>query len=260
MRLFGRVMQHGRRGIHADQVVRAKLGRHHQHVPEAREKHAGGDQHHHRERDLASHQNVAAEHAPLAGRAVSARLECAHEVRPRGLPGRNQAEEKTTHQRREQAELHHAPIQLYAQNKRRIAWHAERFEQPNTTVCDEQPGDATGQRHDETLGHQLPHHAASRRSDGQPDGDLAAAGARPGQQQVRNVRARNDQDERHQPHQHLDDRQQLRRLLDAPLEFRADRHVPVAIRLHILALEGGPDDGQAQPAPISATRRGSIGP
>ena len=30
----------------------------------------------------------------------------------------------------------------------------------------------------------------------------------------------------------------------APLQFRADRHVPVAIRLYILALEGGPDDGK----------------
>jgi len=176
--------------------------------------------------------------------AVSARLQCAHEVRPHGLPGRNQAEEDTTRQRREQAELHDTPIQLYAQHRRWIARHAERLQDAYTAVCDEQPRDATGHSHDETLGHQLAHHAAPSRSDGQPDCDLAAARAPPGQQQVRDVRARNNQDERHQPHQHLDERQQLWGLLDAPLQFRADRHMPVAIRLYVLALEGGPDNGK----------------
>jgi hypothetical protein len=90
----------------------------------------------------------------------------------------------------------------------------------------------------------LAHYAAPPRSDGQPDGDLAAARAPPGQQQIRDVRTRNDQDERHQPHQHFDQRQQVRRLLDAPLQFGADRHAPVAIRLCVLAFEGGADNGK----------------
>ena len=134
--LFGRIVQHGGRGVKADQVVRAKLRRHHQHVPEASEKHTGGDQNHHRERDLSGHQNIAAECAELSGRALLAGLQCAHEVRPRGLPGRNQAEEDTTPERSEQAELDNAPIQLYAQHIRWIARHAERLEQQNAAVCD----------------------------------------------------------------------------------------------------------------------------
>jgi len=242
--LFGRVVQHGGCGIQADQMVRAKFGRHHQYVSEAGEKHAGGDQHHHGERDLAGHQNVAAEGVPLPGRAIPARLQRLHEVRARCLPGRRQAEEDTTHQRREQAELHDTPIQLYAQHIRWIAGHAERFEQPDTSVGDEQPCGAARHRHDETLGHQLAYHAAPPRSDREPYGDLAAAGAAPGKQQVRHVRACNDQDERHQPYQHLGQRQQLWTLLDAPLQFRADCHASVAIRLYILALQGGPDNGK----------------
>jgi hypothetical protein len=134
LRLFGRVVQHGRRRIQADQMVRAKLGRQRQHVPEARQKHSGGDRHHHRQRDLAGYQNVAPERAPRARRAVSTRLQCAHEIRPRRLPGRSQAEEDTTPERREHAELHHAPIQLYAQHIGWIAGHAQRLEQQNAAV------------------------------------------------------------------------------------------------------------------------------
>jgi hypothetical protein len=155
-----------------------------------------------------------------------------------------QAEKDTTRQRRQQAELHDTPIQLYAQHHRRIVGHAESFEHPNTAVRYEQSGHAARQGHHETLGRQWAHHAAPPRSDRQPDRDLAAAGAPPRKQQVRDVRARNDQDERHQPHQHLDQRQQLWSLLDAPLQFRADRHVPVAIRLGIFALEGGSDNSK----------------
>jgi hypothetical protein len=152
--------------------------------------------------------------------------------------------EETARQRGRQAELDHAPIHPYAQHSRWIAGNAHHVEQQDAAVRHQQAHGAAGHRHDQALGHQLAHHPLPPRSDGEPDGDLAAAGAPPGKQQVRHVGARNDQDERHQPHQHLHQRQQLRSLQAAPLEFAADRHAPVAIRLDVLALEGGPDHGQ----------------
>ncbi len=71
--------------------------------------------------------------------AVSARFQGVHEIRSRSLPGRNQAEEETTRQRRKKTELHHTPIQLHAQLKRRIVGNVERLQQPNSAICEDQP-------------------------------------------------------------------------------------------------------------------------
>jgi hypothetical protein len=110
------------------------FGRHHQQFPEAGEKHAGGDQHHHGQRNLSGHQNIAAECAPLVRSTVPARFQRAYEIRPCGLPGRSQAEKDTAHQRCQQAELDDPPIQLYAQYRRWIPGHAERLQQPDSAI------------------------------------------------------------------------------------------------------------------------------
>lgn len=73
---------------------------------------------------------------------------------------------------------------------------------------------------------------------------ISRAGACPGEQEVGHVGAGNDEDDGHQAHEHLDEGQQLGTLQDAPGEFRADGHAPVAIRLGIFALERGADDGE----------------
>ena len=129
------------------------------------------------------------------------------------------------------AQLKHYPVEVEFPN-------IDKWQHGNTGVCKQQSNTAAKQRDDQALCHQLAHQTAPSRSDGQPDGDFAAAGPCASQQQIGDIRARDDEDQFHQAHQHLDESKQLRSLLDPPLQFCANRRAPVVIRLRILALQG----------------------
>ena len=58
-----------------------------------------------------------------------------------------------------------------------------------------QPEHAAGQREQDAFGQQLPDDAAASRADGRADRDLALAARRAHEQQVGDVRARDQQDE-----------------------------------------------------------------
>src|SRR5690349_420001 len=81
-------------------------------------------------------------------------------------------------------------------------------------------------------------------SEGQADSNLTAAGPGTGEQQICHIRARDDQDQANESHQHLDECEQLWSLPDAALQFRANRRATVVIRFWILAFERCADGGE----------------
>ena len=64
------------------------------------------------------------------------------------------------------------------------------------------PSDAGGEREDQALGQQLPHQPPAARAERRADGHLALARRRPRQQQVRDVRARDQQQQPDRAEQH----------------------------------------------------------
>ena len=71
----------------------------------------------------------------------------------------------------------------------------ELLHQPHRPVRQDHSGDAAQQRQHRALGEVLPRHAPRPRPERQPDRELAAPRDRARQQQVRHVRARDDEHE-----------------------------------------------------------------
>ena len=100
-----------------------------------------------------------------------------------------------------EGEEQHAPVRVQVERIGRQERRPERPEQPLRPVREQHPGRAADEREQRALGQQLAHQPAASGAERQPHRDLLLPRRRAGEQQVRDVRARDQEheaDDRHQ--------------------------------------------------------------
>ena len=181
--------RHERRGLEAG--VRALQ------LQEAPHEERRADEEDQRERDLSDDEHVA---CPCARAAAPRPAPLAHgraQVRLRDLPRRREAEQHARERRDRDRVDQRRPVDAELdQVGHVVGGHACRDERD----ADFREDDAQRDRHEaqhERLGEQLPREAPARGAEGRPQGHLARARRGAGQQQVGDVRAGDQQDQRH---------------------------------------------------------------
>ena len=171
-------------------------------LAEACEQQCGADEEHQRERNLGHH-----EHAERAltctGRAAPFLLQGDIDVGARRVQRRHQPEDHARDERdahREQ-QRPHVDVNLVRTRNRRCRGAREHVSQPR---CQQGARDAAGKREQQALDDQLPDNAPASGAQRQSNRDLALTRRSAGEQQVRDIRAR---DQEHAPdrgkqHQH----------------------------------------------------------
>ena len=203
---------------------------------EAADQEAGADRQHQRQRDLGDHERALQRSAGPAGTRsliVAQRLD---QVRPRDLERRRGAEEQACDQRHGQREQHHARVHADLGDARddQLAQRQQRAGQHDP---EDDPERAAGQAEQGGLGEQLPRNPRAACAERCPNRDLTLPRRRAGQQQVGDVRERDQQQDPDRAEQQVerragvaDDRLGQRHRLEAPvarsvllLERRGDR-------------------------------------
>ena len=93
------------------------------------------------------------------------------------------------------AQRQHSPIDFPRKVHRHAAARGEeQHERVTAPVRHHQSAGCAKSREDQPFRHQLPHQPAATGADGQPNGHFMASRERPHQQQIADVRARNQQD------------------------------------------------------------------
>ena len=178
----------------------------------------GGGEERHRQRDLRRGEGV-----PEARRGARARwlsgltLERADEIRPCAVERGEQSEQHAGAGRQCRGEEHHAAVDREDDRVGRFLrqQHGHQVQRP---LRDDDAGDAAEQREETGLAEQLPHELPAPRAYGQPHRHLAGTRRAAREQQVRDIRARDEQHERGDAEQ-----QRERRL-------RFTRHAALAAR------------------------------
>ena len=205
---------------------------------EAPDHQAGTDEKDERQRDLERH-DAAAEPASGGQPARAAGLaQQIHDVGARGAQRRHEPEHDRGHQRRAHGKRHHRRIDPHVLKARQVL-RAERQQQPDADPREPDAGDGAGAGEHQALGEQLAHEARPRAPERRPHRQLALARGRADEQQVRDVGARDEQHERHRPHERqdrgpdvgdqilvhrLDAEVHAGRLLDGKLRAQTRRH------------------------------------
>jgi hypothetical protein len=177
-----------------------------------------------------------------AARLPAALLDCRVEVDARRLHGRNQPEDQAGHERHGGGERQHSPIDADPGAVNADAWDVagvDGEQRPDADDADRQPENAAHRRQQDALGQQLANDPAAAGADRRTNRDLAPAHGRAHEQQVRDVRAgdQQDEDDRAQQHpqrrSHVADDHLLHRL-DAEAALAAER-----VRKRLAELGGG---------------------
>ena len=159
------------------------------------EQQPGPHQHHERQRDLRDNQPLA-QSGPSAGRAAGRVLERIVQIGTPGLPRGGQSEKNTRQHRDHRRKSQHARIKPdLCRARNAVAAHGQN--QPHPAVSEQQTERAAGERQQHAFGEQLtddpPPACAQRRA----HGHFFLSPRRAREQQVRHVRAG---DQQHQPH------------------------------------------------------------
>ena len=157
-----------------------------------------GDQQHERQRQLHDDQRVSHRDPPRgAPRAASARAaERRDQIEPGGRPRGRQSEQECAQRRHARRKREHRPVEGHLEPDR----HGKHLDPEPRRRAARPPGDrgagrASRDRQDHTLAEQLADQAAPPGTERRPDGQLTLPRAPPGQEQVRDVGAGNQQDE-----------------------------------------------------------------
>ncbi len=201
--------QLGLRSCHERAVVPARADRDHARglepevgrlnrgsIPDERR---GDDEEEQRDRDLAGHEDSAerraldaAAHLPAqrVGQGQTRRLQCRQERKEdggRGRDGEREEEDPVVEVERHQA--HHC------RHRRRKHCHQDEYAQAQERAGERQPGEPGQHRDEETFGDELADDSAPARTDREPDADLAVAGIRACEHDVRRIGARRHEHE-----------------------------------------------------------------
>ena len=121
-------------------------------------------------------------------------LERRHQPRPRRLERRRDAKHDPGEERQREREQQHARVDREVERERQRALRRRRrLERPDDDPRQRNAGDAADRRQQHAFGQQLPDEAPAARADGQPHRELAPPRRGPRQQQVRDVRAGDQQ-------------------------------------------------------------------
>ena len=176
-------------------LLRAEPGIDVQDAYEAHRKETGADQQDERQRDLGDDQNAARGRCRAAGRSGAPALaQQRFEISARDVKRRDRAEYQAGQRGDRHGERHDAGVDRDV-GVRREASQIEPREQLQAGCADDQARTATDRRQHEALGQQLTRHPPSPGTHGEPDGQLPRAAGRPGQEQVGDVDATDEQDE-----------------------------------------------------------------
>ncbi len=136
---------------------------------------------------------------------TAALLDCRVQIDTRRLECGNQAEDEARHERDDRREREHSPVDADASSVDTDARNASRVDRQQRTDADHadhEPEHATHRREHDALRQQLADDSATARTDGGTNRELPLADGRANQQQVRDVRARDQQNEAHSGQQH----------------------------------------------------------
>jgi hypothetical protein len=200
------------------------------HAVEAAQHQPGSHQQHERHRDLGDHEPVA--HAVLAGAdaAAAGLLERLVQLRGERAPGRDDPERQPGHDGERRGHPEHDDVDPHLLDARH-ARRQRRQERLQPEVAEQHAGDGAQQRQQHALGQQLAQHARAAGPEREPHGDLAlpVGGAR--EQQVRDVRAR---DQQHEGDRAQQQHQRGAHVADHGLVQRLDRHALLGVRVRVL--------------------------
>jgi hypothetical protein len=175
------------------QVVGVEAGIEVDGVAQGAQEEARADEQHERERDLRDDERVAqAEAAQPGRRAAGVVLERRDEIGARGVERGGEAEDEARRERDGEREEQHARVDREIE-QRRLFRGEEAGQQVGRPQRDDEPDAAAREREHDRFRDQLPHEPPARRSEREPDRDLTPPGGGPRQQEVRHVRAGDEQ-------------------------------------------------------------------
>ena len=209
-------------------------------VPDGADHEARADEEHDRHRQLGDDQHAAKplRARPSLPRAVS--LSALLRSTERACKPGDEADEQAAGQRDRHREHRDADVEP-RRHETRERHRALRDEQGDRAAGEQQAGDGAERRQHAALRNQLTQQPAAPGADRRADGNLAPARFRSGDQQVRDVGARDQQDERDRRHQRQQRGTQRAEQLDVE---RADLDAALLVGIGIRALElsGDPVD------------------
>ena len=167
---------------------------------------AGANEQHEGQRHLHDDER-AARAMTFAARArrASAAAQSGRDVRAGVLEHRNRAEEQAGDARHGEGEQQDHRVDRDVVEARQIAWR-QRDEHAHRAVREAEPGDAADETEHDALGQQFVRDASAARAERRPNGQLLLPPFCPDEQQVRDVRARDQQHHADRPHQHPEHR------------------------------------------------------
>jgi hypothetical protein len=185
----------------------ARIEPHHQHVIlgflreldsiaqavlKATEHEEGRREEHQGHRDLSHHQCIPAPETlvPAPGHIDVGGLETLQQVGPRALERGRQAAEKRGEHRQDEARHEHSRVHLERDLHGELRRNRESLHRGDAGVPDGDAAQAPQNREDQALGQEQPDQAETPGADREAHGDLARAGAGPGEEQARGVGAR----------------------------------------------------------------------
>ena len=190
-----------RADAHRDDALGIEAGGDLLQADEASHQQAGADQQHQRDRDFRDHEEAAqpapaAAEAAFALRVPAARLERGVEIDARRAQRRREAEEDAGANRDGKGEDEHRGVEPNRFEPRDVA-RVDRPDDLQRDLGDRQAGGAAENAEQHALGQQLADEAFPARAERRPDGDLFLPAGGAGEQQIGDVGARDQQDERH---------------------------------------------------------------
>ena len=155
--------------------------------------------------------------------------------RARGRQRRRHAKDDGRQHAERERKQRHAHVRIGREIARRLVAWQRREQHAAGPGREQQAQHGAGQREDATLHQVLANDARAARAEGEAKRDLLLTGGRPREHQVRDIGARDQQDEPHHRHEHNERHRELRAEIGQPA--RAGEHVEV-LREEPLA-EGG---------------------
>ena len=221
------------RDFHRQHLVGAESGIHLLKLPQAADQQAGADEQHDRHRDFGDDQQLARAAADRRALRAAAFLQRVVEVLLRQVEGRHQAEQHARRHRRDQREDEHAAVQSDLIGAR-DAGRGKRGQRACGPERDQQAAGGAEQAERRALGQHLPHQLLSIRANRRAQGELTQPAGAVRQQEVRDVRARDEQDDDDRRAEQKDDRP---RFADHRFEERIHLHALIGVARRELLLE-----------------------
>ena len=189
---------------------------------------------HDRQRRLHDQQRLPRERRVIAGAAARS-AQRVHRIGPCGEPRRRRTEGDAGQQRQPERKRENNQRRRGADREEVCVRECQREEQSGGAHRDEQSGDAARDREQHALDERLRHDLPPRRADGETHRGLRAARHRAREQEVRDIRARDEQDE--------------------PAHSEQDLQAASVLFFH--HADGPPSTQQSSPSPMRYKRDGS---